>query len=71
MSKLFTLCGLDTPGLVDPFVFISNSARGSDGVGSIEATSLTACPNRRLYNHKVLKKIAKRGKISMGWVLRI
>lgn len=33
----------------------------------IDATALAICHNRRIYSHKVFKKIAKRGKTSVGW----
>ena len=33
----------------------------------IDATSLPVCNNKRISQHKVFKKFAKRGKTSMGW----
>ena len=33
----------------------------------IDASPLPVCVNKRIFNHKVAKKAAKRGKSSMGW----
>jgi len=32
-----------------------------------DSTKLKVCGNKRIFNHKVMKDIAKRGKSSMGW----
>jgi hypothetical protein len=37
------------------------------GEGFIDATPLKVCHNKRIYDHKVFKNIAKRGKSTMGW----
>ena len=37
------------------------------GIAFIDATSLVVCHNRRIYSHRVFKKIARRGKTSVGW----
>lgn len=37
------------------------------GIAYIDSTALAVCNNKRIHSHKVLKKIAKRGKTSMGW----
>jgi hypothetical protein len=37
------------------------------GIAFIDATSLVVCHNRRSYRHPVFKKLARRGKTSVGW----
>jgi hypothetical protein len=37
------------------------------GIAFIDATSIVVCHNRRIYSHKVFKKLARRGKTSVGW----
>lgn len=37
------------------------------GVAFIDATPIAVCHNRRIDRHQVFKKIARRGKTSMGW----
>lgn len=37
------------------------------GIAFIKATSLVVCHNRRIYSHKVIKAVARRGETSMGW----
>ena len=37
------------------------------GVGYIDSTPIPVCHNKRIYNHKVFKEFAKRGKSTMGW----
>ena len=37
------------------------------GVGYIDSTPIPVCHNKRIYNHKVFKDFAKRGKSTMGW----
>jgi len=37
------------------------------GVAYIDSTPIAVCKNRRISSHKVLKKLAKRGKTSTGW----
>jgi hypothetical protein len=49
-------------------VLISESRKGqATGIAFIEATPIAVCHNRRIDRHQVFKKIAKRGKTSMGW----
>lgn len=38
-----------------------------DGVSYIDSTPITVCKNKRIYSHKVFKKLAKIGKSTMGW----
>ena len=37
------------------------------GIAFIDATSIAACKNKRIYSNKVFKNLAKRGKTTMGW----
>jgi len=37
------------------------------GIAFIDATSIVVCHNRRIRSHKVFKKLARRGKTSVGW----
>jgi hypothetical protein len=37
------------------------------GIAFIDATSIVVCHNRRIHSHKVFKKLARRGKTSVGW----
>lgn len=37
------------------------------GVTFVDSTPIKVCNNRRIHSHKVFKKLAKRGKNSMGW----
>lgn len=37
------------------------------GVSYIDSTPIPVCHNKRIYNHKVFKDLAKRGKSTMGW----
>ena len=44
------------------------SKRGQEtGLYYVDSSPLKVCHNRRIYNHKVFKGIAERGKHSMGW----
>jgi len=37
------------------------------GISYVDSTPLKICHNKRIYQHKVFKDIAKRGKSTMGW----
>ena len=39
----------------------------STGIGFVDSTTLKVCHNRRIYNHKVFKFYAARGKNTVGW----
>ena len=39
----------------------------ASGIAFIDATSIAVCHNRRIHSHKVFKKLARRGKTSVGW----
>lgn len=43
------------------------SMAAQTGVGYIDSTPIPVCHNKRIYNHKVFKDFAKRGKSTMGW----
>lgn len=48
-------------------VYLQQRKGQATGLAFIDATSLAVCHNRRIYSHKGFKKIARRGKTSMGW----
>ncbi len=37
------------------------------GISFVDSTKIRVCHNKRIYNHKVFKDSAKRGKSTMGW----
>lgn len=50
-----------------PMCIYLQTRRGEDtGIAFIDSTSLVVCDNRRIHSHKVFKKVARRGKTSMG-----
>lgn len=53
--------------LIPLCVYLQQRKGQATGLAFIDATSLAVCHNRRIYSHKVFKKIARRGKTSMGW----
>jgi hypothetical protein len=56
------------PSVLIPLCIYLQQRKGqATGLAFIDATSIAVCHNRRIYNHKVFKKIAQRGKTSMGW----
>jgi hypothetical protein len=56
------------PSVLIPLcVYLQQRKGQATGLAFIDATSIAVCHNRRIYNHKVFKKIAQRGKTSMGW----
>jgi transposase len=56
------------PTALIPMGIYSHTRRGEDtGIAFIDATSWVVCHNRRIHSHKVFKRIARRGKTSMGW----
>ena len=51
-----------------PMCIDSHTRRGEDtGIAFIDATSRVVCHNRRIPSHPVFRKVARRGKTSMGW----
>lgn len=53
--------------LVPLSVYLQTRKGPVTGIAFIDATSLVVCHNRRIRSHKVFKKIARRGKTSVGW----
>jgi len=53
--------------LVPLCVYLQTRKGQETGISFIDATSLVVCHNRRIHSHKVFKKIARRGKTSVGW----
>jgi hypothetical protein len=53
--------------LVPLCVYLHTRKGPATGIAFIDATSLVVCHNRRIYSHQVFKKIARRGKTSVGW----
>jgi hypothetical protein len=37
------------------------------GITFVDSTKIAVCHNKRIFNHKVFKDLAKRGKSTMGW----
>ena len=56
------------PTALMPMCIDSHTRRGEDtGIAFIDATSRVVCHNRRIPSHPVFRKVARRGKTSMGW----
>src|SRR5512143_2565233 len=55
------------PALVPLCVYLQTRKGPATGIPFIDATSLVVCHNRRIYSHQVFKKLARRGKTSVGW----
>lgn len=54
--------------LVPLMVYLKKCRFGKvTGISFIDSTTLKACHNRRIHQHKTFKPLAKRGKTSMGW----
>ena len=53
--------------LVPLCVYLQTRKGQATGISFIDATSLVVCHNRRIHSHKVFKKVARRGKTSVGW----
>lgn len=49
------------------FIFLQGCLGDCTGISFIDSTILTVCHPRRIYSHRVFKKLAKRGKTSTGW----
>ena len=61
------LVALIPTALVPLCVYLQTRKGQATGIALIDATSLLVCHNRRIHSHKVFKKIARRGKTSVGW----
>jgi hypothetical protein len=56
------------PSVLVPLCAYLQQHKGAvTGIAFIDATSIVVCHNRRIYSHKVFKKLARRGKTSVGW----
>ena len=56
------------PSVLVPLCVYLQQRKGTPtGLAFIDATSIVVCHNRRIHSHKVFKKLAKRGKTSVGW----
>src|SRR5512143_2701180 len=53
--------------LVPLGVYLQTRQGPATGIAFIDAPSLLGCHHRRIHSHKVFKKIARRGKTSVGW----
>jgi hypothetical protein len=53
--------------LVPLCVYLQQRKGTATGIAFIDATSIVVCHNRRIQSHKVFKKVARRGKTSVGW----
>jgi hypothetical protein len=49
------------------FIFLQGCLGDCTGISFIDSTILTVCHPRRIYSHRVFKRLAKRGKTSTGW----
>ena len=47
-------------------VYLQQRKGRATGLAFVDATSLVVCHNRRIQSHKVFKKVAQRGKTSVG-----
>jgi hypothetical protein len=61
------LVALIPTALVPLCVYLQTRKGLATGIAFIDATSLVVCHSRRIHSHKVFKKIARRGKTSVGW----
>lgn len=57
------------PGVLVPLITYLHRCRFGKvtGISFIDSTTLKVCHNRRIHQHKTFKRIAQRGKTSMGW----
>lgn len=53
--------------LVPLCVYLQQRKGRATGIAFIDATSIVVCHKRRIPSHKVFKKLARRGKTSVGW----
>ena len=49
------------------YCFLRTRFGQTSGISFIDSTPLAVCHTKRTQSHKVFKKIAKRGRSSMGW----
>jgi len=57
------------PGILVPLMtYLKRCRLGKiTGISFIDSTTLRACHNRRIHQHKTFRGLAQRGKTSMGW----
>jgi hypothetical protein len=53
--------------LVPLCVYLQTRKGQATGIAFIDATSRVVCHNRRIHSHQVFKRVARRGKTSVGW----
>ena len=59
---------LEQKALLPMTIFLKAIRLGqSTGISFIDSTAIRVCNNKRIYNHKVFKDIAQRGKSTMGY----
>lgn len=59
---------LSQQNLMAMTLFLKTCCLGDcSGISFIDSTPVRVCKNKRIYNHKVFKGIATRGKSTMGW----
>ena len=52
-----------------PMILFLNLCRFGQctGISFVDSTKISVCHNKRIFNHKVFKNLARRGKSTMGW----
>jgi hypothetical protein len=59
---------LQQKALLPMTIFLKTVRLGqSTGISFVDSTSISVCKNKRIFNHKVFKGIAQRGKSTMGY----
>lgn len=59
---------LQQKALLPMTLFLKTMRLGqSTGISFVDSTSVSVCKNKRIFNHKVFKDIAQRGKSTMGY----
>jgi hypothetical protein len=59
---------LEQKALLPMTIFLKTIRLGqSTGISFVDSTAISVCKNKRIYNHKVFKDIAQRGKSTMGY----
>lgn len=53
--------------LIPLMTFINKRFRSGTGIAFVDSTKLVVCHNKRINSNKVFRKLAARGKSSMGW----
>jgi hypothetical protein len=41
------------------------------GITFVDSAKIAVCDNKRIYRNRIFQELAKRGKNTMGWFLRI